>query len=376
VDASATRSEAAGAGATTIAGVETGTRGVLDAFRLGWHIAEVYALKLTPEKPPGAELPADLPGVGDLSSVLRARLIADQLQVNVRRLTNVCIDAGLGLPSLDGLRDELDRADPLEQGVRQAVLELHRALLSGLTAADGCVGRAYGLGRALADTTLRPSPARPQLFDEKFGRHRIANLCSSLEDLESLFPEHAAHAVRHSLVCWRDWVAKRAVDGIRVEFSDQIVTQVLRDQGRIWRALLTGERQPQDLLDSGHYIRAAVNLVDQMRVLVWQFIRSWGRLLLPAAVVLAVVLGAVFVFLTGGSEAAGAIAAVVAGIGVSWKTVGSTLGRALARAEGPVWRTEIGTSIDVAANRTDELDRRIRSNRARIAQAAGRGTDG
>jgi len=113
-----------------------------------------------------------------------------------------------------------------------------------------------------------------------------------------------------------------------------------------------------------------------MRVLVWQFIRSWGRLLLPAAVVLAVVLGAVFVFLTGGSEAAGAIAAVVAGIGVSWKTVGSTLGRALARAEGPVWRTEIGTSIDVAANRTDELDRRIRSNRARIAQAAGRGTDG
>lgn len=364
----------ADAGATTSRGGNVDSA-VPDAFRLGWHIAEVYALKLTPDKSSGAELPDDLPGVGDLGSLLRARLITDQLKVNMRRLAAVCSGAGLELPSVDKLSAELDRPEPQEQGVRRAVLDLHRALLTNLTAADGCVGKAYGLGRALADTTLRPSPVRPALFDTEFGRHRIENLRNSLEDLDSLFPEHAAHAVAHSLARWSDWVARRSVDSAPVEFSDQIVTQVLRDQGRIWRALLTGERQPEDLLDSSHYIHAAINLVSQMRVLVWRFLRSWGRLLLPAIIVLGAALAAVFIFLTGGSEAAGAIAAVVAGLGVSWKTVGSTLGRALARAEGPVWRSEIGTSIDVAADRTDELDRRIRSKRARSA-STGRSAGG
>jgi hypothetical protein len=328
----------------------------------------MYALKLTPERASDGALPDDLPGVGDFSSLRRARLLANQVKVNVRRLDFVRTDTSLELPSLDELLSQLDGTEPQEQELRRGLLELHHVLLSTLTAADGCVGQAYALGRALADTSLRPSPARPQLFGEKFARHRIANLCGTLEDLESLFPDHAAHAVRNSLMCWRDWVARQAVDGTRVELSDQTVTQVLRDQGRVWRALLAGERQPQDLLHSGHYIRAAINLVEQMRVLVWQFIRIWGRLLLPAVLVLAAVLVAVFAFLTGGSEAAGAVAAIIAGAGVSWKAIGSTLGRALTLAEGPVWRTEIGTSIDAAVDRTDELDRRIRRKRTRSAE--------
>lgn len=112
-------------------------------------------------------------------------------------------------------------------------------------------------------------------------------------------------------------------------FSD--ATQVLRDQGRVWRSLLSGEKEPQDQLKSQDYVHAAVGLVRQTSSLTWHFIWSWSPLLVPAAVLLGGLLAAMFVFLSGGSEAAGAIAAVIAGAGVSRKAFGSTLGKELRR---------------------------------------------
>ena len=363
---------AAGIDISTAAdGTATGDPGVIHGFRLGWHVAELYGHTVA-ATPARIGLPDDLPGIGDLSPVLKARLIWAQIVVNVRALDELCSAAGVKLPSLGELEKELDRDDPRQQQVREGILALHEGLLTNLTAAEFSVGKAYGLGRALADTTLRPAIARPLLFTQEFERHRIANLCGSLDDLDSMFPRYAADAVRDSLLGWSDWIAKPEVDATPVSLADQTVTQVLRDQGRIWRALLSGEREPQDLLTSKHYIAAAINLVDQMGDLVWQFVRSSMRVLVPAGLVLALVLAAMFVFLTGGSEAAGAIAAVIAGIGVSWKAVGSTLGKALGRAEEPVWRSEIGASVAVATNRLDELERRIRKNRKKAAEAAKR----
>ena len=74
-----------------------------------------------------------------------------------------------------------------------------------LTAADFRLGKAYGLGRALAETTLVTDAKNPQTFERVFARYRLANLLSWLADLKSVFPPHAAEAVRGSLQAWAAW---------------------------------------------------------------------------------------------------------------------------------------------------------------------------
>jgi len=51
----------------------------------------------------------------------------------------------------------------------------------------------------------------------------------------------------------------------------------------------------------------------------------------------------------GGASTAAIIATVAASLGISWKTVAATLGRVTARAEGPIWDTEVGAAIVIAA---------------------------
>ena len=75
-------------------------------------------------------------------------------------------------------------------------------LLTELTAADPRLGKAYGLGRALADSCHEPDD-----FDglkKELNPYRIANLLRWLDDLASAFPPHAAHSVATSLGRWRD----------------------------------------------------------------------------------------------------------------------------------------------------------------------------
>ena len=63
-------------------------------------------------------------------------------------------------------------SDPAERC--QTVLNLHRELLSTLTAADYRLGTAYGLGRALADTCR--SPTDQASLAAEFAPHRDSQL--------------------------------------------------------------------------------------------------------------------------------------------------------------------------------------------------------
>ena len=89
--------------------------------------------------------------------------------------------------------------------LRTAVAELHRQLLMALTAADFRLGKAYGLGRALAQTALLPDARHPETFRGTFARFRLDNLLGWLADLRSAFPPHAAKAVSGSLQAWAAW---------------------------------------------------------------------------------------------------------------------------------------------------------------------------
>src|SRR4029453_13512495 len=86
-----------------------------------------------------------------------------------------------------------------------------------LTAADFRLGKAYGLGRALAQTALLPDAKHPETFQQTFARFRLDNLLGWLADLRSAFPPHAAEAVSGSLQAWAAWsdapTLRPAVDG-------------------------------------------------------------------------------------------------------------------------------------------------------------------
>ena len=60
-------------------------------------------------------------------------------------------------------------------------------------------------------------------------------------------------------------------------------------------------------------------------------------------------IGLILKFLSGRSEIALSIVTIVGAMGVSWKGVGNTLTRAIGLVDGPVWRVEVGQSVNEAA---------------------------
>jgi hypothetical protein len=73
------------------------------------------------------------------------------------------------------VRTEVGNQPADSEAIRRAILDLHIALLVDLTAADYRLGKAYGLGRALADTgaSLRgEDEARRQTLAHALEPHR------------------------------------------------------------------------------------------------------------------------------------------------------------------------------------------------------------
>jgi hypothetical protein len=342
------------------------------AFRLGWHVAELYAAHLPKgEERKPVEQPEHLPGMSDLSKTERAELTCRLVHIDLKRLAPIAAQAGIDLPDADDISRALEGKPPVENAVRDSLFILHKELLSDLTTADFRLGKAYGLGRSIADTTLIPSERNAEAYKSEFLCFRIAGLCDSLDDLSSAFPPHTAPAVRDSLREWGKWIQAETHDGTTssLQRRGMLLTQELRDQGRLWRALLSGEKHPEDLLHPDDYVRAAVCLVRRMSSLAQRFLWSWSWIVVPAALVLVGAIGAAFTFLNGDSRIASAIAALIAGMGLSWKGLGATLGKAIHRAEEPLWHAELSTAIGVAAREPLE---RVRRPRRRV----GRGSRG
>ena len=170
--------------------------GVISAFMLGWHVAELFHTPL-PRSMQRRQASSDkLVGMGELDPLSRARLLLAQVRADMERAWRFD-DSGQPLSDLDPVQRVVDARLDLQM-IRQpgqlqaAVAALHQQLLMTLTAADFRLGKAYGLGRALAETVLLPDAKNPQTFQQVFARYRLANLLGWLVDLKSAFPPHAA----------------------------------------------------------------------------------------------------------------------------------------------------------------------------------------
>jgi hypothetical protein len=324
-----------------------------------------------------------LVGIGELDPLSRARLLLAQVQADVRR-TWWLDDSGRPPPDLSPVHSLLVAEVRQPAQLQAAVAELHRQLLVTLTTTDFRLGKAYGLGRALAETALLPDARNPQTFQRLFARYRLANLLSWLADLKSVFPPHAAEAVRGSLQAWVAWseapALRPALDGLPRASDAEVngrarrrtaagswfsrhpsetqtrpvdwgsagdresVIRALHRQGQLWRAILSGEKDGLDLLTADDYVWAADQLLGHLRRLTLGFLRRFWittsavALVVVAAVVTVVAIRAVSTTVAAVLTAAGAI-------GITWKGAASGLGRVLAQAQRPLWDSELDVAV-------------------------------
>jgi nucleoid-associated protein YgaU len=178
--------------------------GVVSAFVLGWHLAELFHVDLSHSVRSQPVSVNRLPGISEFDPLSWAKLLLAQVQADLHRVWRLD-DAGGPPPDPRPIRSLLEAETRQQSQLQQVVLHLHQQLLVALTAADSRLGKAYTLGKALAETALLPTARDPTSFQRAFGRYRVANLLDWLLDLESAFPPHAAEAVRGSLEAWVAW---------------------------------------------------------------------------------------------------------------------------------------------------------------------------
>ena len=302
---------------------------VSEAFALGWQMSEIYRPD-APEQPPPVQA-GDLPDLSQLSSTDWDEIGLFQLQAGISKLSEAIRVAGLTVPDAERFSAQLR---PLTGEDRSGALgRFHIDLLATLTAADFRLGKAYGLGIALADATRFPSNYRVELQSS-----RVSVLAAWIRDLASAFPPHASRAVAPSLERWSAWAANPPESG---EASEAQLLPHLQRQGRLWRSLLSGEKRPVDTLQQIDYLTAGEESLKNAGSLARRFLRHYLWACLGALVLLIAGIAVMLVASNPAGIVSGAVA-ILAGLGFGWKTIGTSLGAAAARVESPLW----GAALD------------------------------
>jgi hypothetical protein len=312
---------------------------VCAAVALGWQVAVLYHSPVhrgPVEDPPRA---ARLPGYSGFSPATHARWLGEQIAATAGRLVTDPPQALM--EALSAALAWLDAADRERETTLSAIFTLHCRLLEALYVTDFRLGKAYGLGRALAETSLVPARAHGDgaaaAFRDLLASGRVNTLNDWLVELKTLLPDHAAYAVTSGLRDWRDWVAKQpaAADWPSAQ-------KAMHVQGYLWRELVTGEKAATDMLNLSGYLAAA-------RQIAWRF--RWVILL---AVLAAVGVVVTLVLLPGVSPTArllGALAWIGATLAAAMRASDALFGSAVKGAEGWLWQTELDESVAQAATR-------------------------
>ncbi len=353
------------------------------AFVLGWHIAELRYLPKDVHSTSSQDDP--LPPAPNLDFETRARLLVAQISADLDWL-GLETSGGMrplgatGPPSSPGADATLEleaikvpaSADLVGSGAEAAAESLHRPILVRLTVSSAELGKAYSLGVGLARTVLQayeeaqpvlgaatdgrdPSSALgavKQCVARGFTEQRVRELWSDIKDLKSRFPPYAADPIAAGVMDWFNWAGGSQLKRGQPSDSDQLqtVSARLRRQGQIWRALLSGERKPTDVLLTANYIDGAIDLLRKYASLVVRMLgRNWGTALV-LLFTLAVLGVAVIVLQRFSSSFLTWIAGLLAALGVTSAGVLAAVKSLAARTEQALWETELTAAIGVAIN--------------------------
>lgn len=349
------------------------------AVALGWQMAELYQASLNPPVTP-REDPVDLPGLSAMGGRQLLGLRFDQISSGLTRLSERVAAGGLsidvivrdvdaaarlfGSPSLGDEEETADAAGSRPRptttpAARHAVLGLHVQILGMLTAADATVGKAYELGSALADLTLRPTVSDRAAFQVAFSR-RIDPIMSRLRDLKTVLPDHAGEAVRMSLESWKKWTMSTEAGGAEWSSpspsSDPLhpasigsdVAERLAAQGRRWRAILTGEKLATDVLSADDLVVAGEALLVSVGRIGRRFWAQYRIGIVLGALALTGVVAFLVLGPGGSGGGLGALGAIAAAAGITWKGVEQTLGAAVREVESSLWGAQLDQVVTVA----------------------------
>jgi hypothetical protein len=247
---------------------------------------------------------------------------------------------GTDAPSTGEVSKTFQDAEAEAEDVKRGVYQLHLAILRECNAADRALGKAYELGRALADTCPekidRPSMAK------QLNRYRLDEIGRWLADLASRLPDHSSRAVRISMARWKIAAKDGESSALFAREDLGTVHRALDRQVQIWHSLLTGEKLAKDMLGTDGYAQAVGFAVRDSRRLITGYLWRFAPFVLLA---LALLGAGVWGLLTyeDTSKVIASGAAVAGALGISWKGAAATLGRAADEIEKPIW----GASVDL-----------------------------
>jgi hypothetical protein len=311
------------------------------ALGLGWQMVELHlSASPRPGQPPERQL--QLPSLSNLGAAQRTEMGLAQINAGLVKLAGALSAADLVHPTITAADQAFRATPPDRDALHNAFYDLHLELLDALQACDPKLGTAYRLGNALAYTCLLPKDA-PSLRKE-FQHNRLNNLQEWLADLASALPDHSARSVALSLDLWQqvipnpgptDWTAPTET------------LPALHRQGKLWRAVLTGEKNPRDMLSPAAYITAAAELLSHTRRLVGHFLWRY----LPAIALVALLLlaaAAVIIFVGSVGKVLAALLPLAAALGLTSKGLIAALRSTASKLEQPLWGAELDTAIGAA----------------------------
>ncbi len=334
----------------------SGDARVCAAVALGWQVATLYHSP-PPPGPVGDPVRGDrLPGRSGFTPATQSKWLGEQIAAGAADL--LVIPPPLLAEALIALADRLGQDDPDHTPTLDAVFTVHCRLLEALSVADFRLGKAYGLGRALAETALVPAAAgdgqAAEKFQELLNGGRLTTIKNWLTALKTMLPDHTAYAASRGLDEWHRWATEPRV---AADWDDARTDMQI--QGYLWRELLTGEKAGKDLLNSSGYLVAAFQVAK----------RAWWLFTAMAVIAVGVVL---IVLLVPGLSATVRLAATLAWFGATLaaglKAAGPLIGSAVEGAEGWLWQTELDESIATAATRMPPREKHHRVTGSAVGQ--------
>jgi hypothetical protein len=238
------------------------------AFALGWQMSELYAMAADPPGPQpvaaangssaqaGNGLPP-LAGMHEWPDTDRWDLVVRQIEGKACRLRTAFAQIGSELDDLErfesmaaGLTGQWDVA-----GADASVCAAYHSLVMTLAAAHARLGRACELGCGLANVCRLTAKPEMTELKHRFG-DQLTPMQAALTDLASSLPQHASRAISLSLAQWQKW----AQDADLNASIPHDLPAILRRQGELWRAVLSGEKLGQDMLATDDYLDASKTL--------------------------------------------------------------------------------------------------------------------
>jgi hypothetical protein len=323
----------------------SGDAGVCAAVALGWQVAQLFH---SPVHDGLAEDPRrgehdHLPGLGCFPPASRSKWLGEQIQSQMKTLLDTPPQAVLD--SMTNVLTALADSDRRSVTTLDAVFTLHCKLLEALTVADFRLGKAYGLGRAMAETALLPAAAdtdeqTKQQFRNVLTYGRLVTMTDWLADLKTLLPAHTAYAVSRSLRNWEQWARGPRADG-----DWAAAHPAIQVQGRIWRQMLTGEKAARDILKLSDYHAAGVRVAKRV------IVRFWWIIALAVFLIAGVIfVGSYLHNIPPSIQLVGDIAWLAGALGISLKGIGTLLGTGLKDVEGWIWQIELDGSVAAAVS--------------------------